>query len=159
MDINEFIKGLESNGMKGDILLEGAGKEGWDKIDDDYKDALKGEVSSPEWAYQPDGYNVVVVEGQGGKWSVFSFEGSLSLMKRVDASFIDAATKKALFEADGKYDIAGLGDVGTSGAEKTGDEKGSDSLSNVQVVVKDVKFETALKECVEIVDQGLYKSK
>ena len=79
MDINEFVKGLEQQGVKGDILLEGAGKEGWDKIDADKKSALESEVSgTPEWAYQPDGYNVVVVEGSAGKWSVFNFSGSLN---------------------------------------------------------------------------------
>ena len=73
-NIKQFLEALDQSGG---LLFEGEGKEG-EKIDAGFKAALKGEKVSSVWAYQPEGYDLVVLEHDkdGEKkdsWSVVFF--------------------------------------------------------------------------------------
>jgi hypothetical protein len=74
MDIRNFLEELESKG--GSLLFE-EGKEG-EKIDDAFKKGLAAAGVKSQWAYQPEGYDLVVLEHdkdgeKPNSWSVVFF--------------------------------------------------------------------------------------
>jgi hypothetical protein len=73
-NMKEFLENMEEG--KAALLFE-EGKEG-EKIDASFKTALSSAKITSEWAYQPEGYDLVVMEHdkdgeKKGSWSVAFF--------------------------------------------------------------------------------------
>jgi hypothetical protein len=74
-NMKQFLEALEETGG---LLFEEGGKEGLEKIDPAKKAAIEGSGAKASWAYEPEGYDLVVLEhdkdGEKPKsWSVAFF--------------------------------------------------------------------------------------
>ncbi len=75
MGIKNFLEEMEER--TGNPLFEGEGKEG-EKVDSAFKEELKEKGIKYTWVYQPEGYDLVVMEHdkdgeKPGSWSVAYF--------------------------------------------------------------------------------------
>ncbi len=98
--MKQFLEALEETGG---LLFEEGGKEGIEKIDPGMKAALDAQGIKATWAYEPEGYDLVVLEhdkdGEKPKsWSVAFFTEAEARggeeEKIFDEKVYEAAAKK-----------------------------------------------------------------
>ena len=75
-DMRQFLEAMETMGPG--LLFEEGGKEGWENIDPNKKAALEAAGIKALWPYEPEGYDLIVLEhGKDGEqknsWSVVFF--------------------------------------------------------------------------------------
>ena len=76
MEMKSFLEQMEERGETGNLLFE-EGKEGA-KVDKAFQDELKEKGLNYSWIYQPEGYDLVVMEHdkdgeKKGSWSMAFF--------------------------------------------------------------------------------------
>lgn len=155
MDFNKFLGRLDEE--TANVLREwkGAGAvDSWANIPADVKDALSDAgVSGAQWAYMPEGRDLVILEKGENSWSIFNLKSTIGESRTRRGRTLNEAPRA------GSFEIGDLDDEETEGEKMARVAAGGEARTTATAILDGVDFATALKECVEIVKEDAYREK